>query len=312
MLAAVNLRRWGGRLRALALAFLMLGACARPQTSAPVTTGGVATTSAPVPTAEPQVRGGAGGSSAVGGSSAGRTSTGRTSTARPQVVDSPTDDGRTGGNAYWYLNAATPALDIEIDAVPGMAPSSKSVDLLRERLAAVADKPGGIDVLPVETISGSSHQTWTDDEISQTERAHRRTHNSLGRASIYLLFVDGHSEHEGAIGMALDSSSAVIFEQSVRDAASALITAQEIERSVMIHEVGHLLALVNLTYRSPRDHEDPNHPGHSNDPKSVMYWAIDNIGVATLLEGQTSPPTTFDADDLADLADLRAGRLGSH
>jgi len=66
---------------------------------------------------------------------------------------------------------------------------------------------------------------------------------------------------------------------------------------------------VNLGYHSPRPHEDPQHPGHSNDPNSVMYWAVDNVGVATLLGGHTAPPTDFDPDDRADLSDIRRGEL---
>jgi hypothetical protein len=40
-----------------------------------------------------------------------------------------------------------------------------------------------------------------------------------------------------------------------------------------------------------------------------MYWAVDNVGVASLLGGRTAPPTDFDADDKADLADVKLGRL---
>jgi len=127
-----------------------------------------------------------------------------------------------------------------------------------------------------------------------------------------MLFVDGQPQQQGPIGIAYSSSTDVIFEQAIRDAATPLVSAQEIEQAAMVHEVGHLLSLVNLTYHSPRPHEDPNHPGHSSDPNSVMYWAIDNVGVATLLGGHTQPPTGFDPDDLADLNDVKAGKLGPH
>ncbi len=286
--------------------------CARPSGGTqPFTTGAAPSAGLPgAATRPPEASGPSRGSSGAAVSPR-RTASAEASSRPPHVVATPTDDGRTGSNGYWYLNRTTPALDVEIDAVSGMAPSSRSVDLLKQRIEQVADKPGGVDVLPIRTIS-SSHGTWTGDDIAAAEQANRTTHNALQRASVYLLFVDGSSDHEGAIGAAFNASSAVIFEDAIRQAATPLVSAQEIERSTMIHEVGHLLSLVNLTYRSPRPHEDPDHPGHSNDPNSVMYWAVDNVGVATLLGGHTAPPTTFDADDLADLSDVRAGKLGPH
>jgi hypothetical protein len=41
----------------------------------------------------------------------------------------------------------------------------------------------------------------------------------------------------------------------------------------------------------------------------VMYYAVDSIGVVGLLGGRTEPPNSFDKDDLADLADLKSGKL---
>jgi hypothetical protein len=43
-----------------------------------------------------------------------------------------------------------------------------------------------------------------------------------------------------------------------------------------------------------------------------MFYAVDSVGVVNLLGGRTEPPNTFDADDKADLADVKAGKLGPH
>jgi hypothetical protein len=39
-----------------------------------------------------------------------------------------------------------------------------------------------------------------------------------------------------------------------------------------------------------------------------MYYAVEMLNVNTILRG--GPPTAFDSDDLADLADVRSGALG--
>ena len=88
------------------------------------------------------------------------------------------------------------------------------------------------------------------------------------------------------------------------------VPAVAAEKATLVHEVGHLLALVNITYRSPRDHHDEENQGHSTNVNSVMYHAVDTVGVFTLFRGMNrQPPTDFDADDRADLADLKSSKL---
>ena len=71
---------------------------------------------------------------------------------------------------------------------------------------------------------------------------------------------------------------------------------------MLVHEVGHLLGLVNLVYQSPVDHEDPDHPGYLGNDDSVMYWAIESVDVGNFIFG--SWPNDFDNDDRNDLAGL--------
>jgi len=74
-----------------------------------------------------------------------------------------------------------------------------------------------------------------------------------------------------------------------------------------VHEYGHLVALVNNGYESPHDHEDPDHPNHSNNDDSVMYWAIESQDIANQIDGE--PPNNFDSDDLDDLRLMKEGKL---
>ena len=70
-----------------------------------------------------------------------------------------------------------------------------------------------------------------------------------------------------------------------------------------MHEVGHLLGLVDLVLETGR--QDPEHPGHSRNRGSVMYFAVESTLVGDLLGG--GPPTRFDDADRADLRAI-AGR----
>ncbi len=220
------------------------------------------------------------------------------------------DFARLGANTQLYLSSQIPKLVVEIDALRGYEPSESAVSLLRTRLASVVDKPGGIEILPVETFGGGRDR-WTEAELLLVQRQNRDRWSDRNEIVLYILYVDGaFADDETSLGVSFNASMYAMFVEQIRgSAATPLVPARVIERAVLVHEMGHILALVNLGYESPRDREDPTHDGHSNNPDSVMYWAVDNVGVANLVGGRTSPPTQFDADDLADLEDLKRGRV---
>ena len=106
-----------------------------------------------------------------------------------------------------------------------------------------------------------------------------------------------------------DYSSIDSFKDSV-DEAQGLFgrpSSEEVERAVSVHEAGHLLGLVNLVYTSNYDHEDPEHPHHSNNDNSVMYWAIESNDVGNFIFGTI--PDEFDQYDKLDLQEMASGSL---
>lgn len=125
----------------------------------------------------------------------------------------------------------------------------------------------------------------------------------------YFLFPSGEHEDSSVLGVAVDASTVAIFKDSV-DEAQGLFgrpSSEEVERAVTVHEAGHLLGLVNLVYTSPIDHEDPDHPHHSKNEDSVMYWAIETNDVGNFITGNI--PDEFDDDDKSDLEGMASGSL---
>jgi hypothetical protein len=96
---------------------------------------------------------------------------------------------------------------------------------------------------------------------------------------------------------------AAVFVDRASAAAGVLGDPQAILASVATHELGHLLGLVDLVLDTGR--ADPDHPGHSGNPGSVMYWAVESDLIASLLGAR--PPRDFDGDDLADLRAIAGG-----
>jgi hypothetical protein len=196
------------------------------------------------------------------------------------------------------------SLVVEVDWMSGRKPSSSSLSHLETVLRRELAKPDGVSVR-LGAEMATSRTTWSVGDLVVAERQFRRERSAGSRATMWVAFVGGSFDQTpSALGAAFTASAAVVFRDRIGEATSALLLASEIERSVLTHEAGHLLGLINIGYRSTIAHEDPAHPKHSNNPDSVMYWAVEDLSVRDVLSG--GPPEDFDASDRADLAMLRA------
>lgn len=219
--------------------------------------------------------------------------------APPSTAASVPTPGAVGAFGPWYLGTNGPAtVVIDVRSQSGAEPTAATVDGIRTVLADVSGKrvatAGG-------TVPGAGRQ-WTADEIrAEADRAGPA--QSADDAVLTLLFLRGGlAGSDSTVGVAVRSDVAAVFSDRVDDAAGLLASSQRIETAVTTHEVGHLLGLVDLVLGTGR--EDPEHPGHSRNTGSVMYFAVESTLVGDLLGG--GPPVDFDQADLDDLRAIAA------
>lgn len=203
------------------------------------------------------------------------------------------------------LLRAAPArrLVIEIDYVSGRRPSTQAVDHLKAILQRELAKPDGI-VIDVDSEIANTRESYTLNNLRSLEGQYRGLHSNGDEATIWIAGLNGsYSGGSSTLGLSFGATAFALFEDQIQDAANVFVSASSIERSVITHEMGHLLGLINIGYRSHYDHEDPQHPHHSKYETSVMFWAVEDTSIATILRG--GPPDDFDQYDRADLALLR-------
>ena len=189
---------------------------------------------------------------------------------------------------------------IEVDSVEGQAPSSGALELLRSRLQEVANKPGGIEIRQSDTLAARGG-TWSSRDILDLDSSSQDVHTTGKTVVTHLLVLDGEFTTDNVIGVAIGHSTIAIFMQTIRDGCGPICLppgTDPIVRSVLVHEFGHALGLVDNGIAMVNDHEDPEHPGHSSNDQSVMWWQVETIGIFGL---GTAPPSTFDAADKADM-----------
>lgn len=196
-------------------------------------------------------------------------------------------------------------LIVEIDYANDQKPRPGSVDLLEQRIGERLSKPDGTTVR--ETSFVADRSVYSNDDLRELESRQRQNSPGGNTMVLYVLFLNGHhaedTSNEKVLGVQYGRASIAIFKETIDTSTGlfGLFAASEVERSVLIHEFGHAMGLVNNGLKMVNNHEDPQHPAHSNNEDSVMYWAVETtLG----LPGLDTIPNDFDANDIAD---IRAG-----
>jgi predicted Zn-dependent protease len=196
------------------------------------------------------------------------------------------------------------SLTIEIQYMPGYAPDAEAVANLRGFLYEHLQKPGGIRIT-TRQIASSADTVLSLDDVVAIERANRTAFAASDRLTLYILYANGYYTNSNIMGWAYRNTSAVIFakkmvEQSGRRGKPA---RTKLETTVLLHELGHLLGLVNVSSPMQSPHRDGRHGKHCKNPRCLMYYKADNRYITGQLLKRDIP--RLDEACLRDLSHLR-------
>jgi len=188
-------------------------------------------------------------------------------------------------------------LVVEVDWVTGHPPNPSAVDHLVQVLRSSTRKP--VSTRGGNELSAQGGPYYPSQIRALAEKRDVRSGGSI--AAIWVAYLDGRlAANRRAGGAAISGTVLAMFPDRLNETADAGGT---LEAATLLHEMGHLLGLINIGYTSPRGREDPTHPGHSINQGSVMHWSVEAAS------GPDGLPSNFDEDDLADLRGLADGSL---
>ncbi|MCB0220583.1 MAG: hypothetical protein KDH09_12860 [Chrysiogenetes bacterium] len=203
----------------------------------------------------------------------------------------------TGSLARSYLSDTTfTKLIVEIQAVEGNLPLMASVDNLEAFLNARLNKSGGITVSVDDPIPSPGKATLSAFEAAQLAQEYRTEMTAGDTVVAHILFVDAdYAANEGdskVLGLAYQGDAAVLFKKTIDDNAGGIgQPSQEVlETTVLLHEFGHLLGLVN-TGTQPVDpaHHDIPHGAHCNVEGCLMNYQVETTDILANLLGSGIP-----------------------
>jgi hypothetical protein len=215
-----------------------------------------------------------------------------------------------------------PALVIEVDAAPSLALESGVLQDVVQELDGLIDKPGGIEAVIDGTLDsvGSDH-AWTKAELSELGEDSFDLSVGTGTIKLHVMLIDGHSEQDegdnSIVGLAWENTHIALFMERIEAVCTTarcpgpmhdeLLPAGQY--AILLHELGHLLGLVNLGLPMVEGHEDADHEGHCDNPDCVMYHAFERQrALERLHERFIAGDMAYSSLDDACLADVASVR----
>lgn len=211
------------------------------------------------------------------------------------------NDRNVGASARELLSASTySSLDIEIQYMPGFQPDAAALNNLTSFLNSLLNKPGGINIHQSQ-VAASGRSSLSLSDISLTEKNNRSTFTNGSSISVYILITDGSYSDPSVFGVAYRNTSICLFGQTIQSNSGSIgqVNRTKLVTTVLEHELGHLMGLVDIGSPMVTNHKDQAHGNHCNNQNCLMYYSAETTDLLGFLLVGNIP--TLDANCITDL-----------
>lgn len=201
------------------------------------------------------------------------------------------NNGQVGNASNAFLSDESyTKLEVEIIYMQGHAPTTSSISNLESFLSAHLNKPEGISI-SLKEIPAQSQNSYSTGDLDNIENNHRSVYNEGNKITASIIFVDGSYTNENVLGVAYKNTSMAIFGGTIDDNSGGISqpSRTKLESTVLNHEFGHVLGLVNVGTDMVENHEANDHEGHCNNDNCLMYYAAETTDIASFLIGNDIP-----------------------
>ena len=222
-----------------------------------------------------------------------------TSTGLPSVNSE--NDKQVGASANALLSAATyTSVKIEIQYMPGFAPDATAVSNLTAFFTSLINKPAGITVVQTQ-IASPNKVVLSLTDIATIEKSNRTVFTTGNQLGVYFLYTDGTYTDNSVLGLAFRNTSIAVLGKTAHDNSGAIgqVSRTKLESTVLEHEGGHILGLVDIGSPMQTNHKDAAHGNHCDNTSCLMYYSAETTDALGVLITGAIP--ALDANCKADL-----------
>ena len=221
-----------------------------------------------------------------------------------QLPSINSDNNKVVGASAKDLLTATnyTSVKIEIQYMPGYAPDPAAINNLNSFFYNLINKPNGITIVQTP-ISASGKSILSLSDIATIEKNSRTVFSSGSQLGVYFLYTDGTYSEGNVLGLAYRNTSICIIGKTIYDNSGAVgqVSRTKLETTVLQHELGHILGLVDLGSAMKINHKDAAHGNHCNNTNCIMYYASETTDALGFLLTGAIPNLDVNCS-----ADLRA------
>jgi len=236
----------------------------------------------------------------------GSSNTDKTDDEGPVAIDKTVNKKNVGDSANDLLSSQNfTKLHLELVYVAGFKPTDNTISNFESFLSERLNKPGDVQI-ELREIDPLGQEVYSITEIRALEDDIRTKYNDENEIAVFGLFLDGeyseNTENGSVLGVAYRNTSFIIFEETVqRFSGQAFAPSTTVlETTVLNHEFGHLMGMVNAGTPLQSDHQDVEHGRHCTTEDCLMFWTAETgEGLVNMLSGGSIP--TFDSLCLDDL-----------
>ncbi|MBD8488457.1 hypothetical protein IFO69_06830 [Echinicola sp. CAU 1574] len=195
------------------------------------------------------------------------------------------------------------SLELEIQYMEGYPLSETTITKITDWITPLINKPLGI-TLKISSIPTVGQDDYSLTEIREIEDNNRTAYNTGDKLGMYILVLDGYfdqdSDTEASLGFAHRNTSIALLGKRLKENSGSFgrPSKSNLETTVLEHELGHLMGLVNLGSGMVSDHEDGENLKHCDNEDCLMYWEVETRSIFSSVDNGIP---TLDENCLNDL-----------
>lgn len=193
-------------------------------------------------------------------------------------------------------------LTIELVSVAGAEPDAATISSFQTWLEGIINKPNGVTI-ESSTVTNPGLAPYSGEDLRNFEDQTRTEYNDGTELTMFIFITEGSFTSDNVLGVAYRNTSFALFGGTIEENTGGLGQPSEslVTQTVLRHEMGHLLGLVNIGTPMQTDHQDTANGNHCDVESCLMYYAVESGDFIGNIVGGSNTPPSLDSQCMADL-----------